>query len=74
VTRSVTGVVRVGAGPLRTWLFRDGLNHPSLGPWPRLPLLIQGGEPKRRVSRQKLVRKKQKRRPAPGCFGNSLGS
>jgi len=45
VARSATGVVRVAAIPLLIWLFSDRLNHPRRGLWPRLPLLIQGGEP-----------------------------
>ncbi len=56
MARSATGVVRVAAIPLLIWLFRDRLNHPRRGLRPWLPLLIPGGEPLCRVSRQKLVR------------------
>jgi len=45
VARRATGVVRVAAIPLLIWLFGNCSNHPRRGLWPRLPLLIQGGEP-----------------------------
>jgi hypothetical protein len=44
VGRGATGMVGVAAIPLLIWLFRYCSNHPRRGPWPRLPLLKQGGE------------------------------
>ena len=38
-------MVRVAAILLRIDFAATVSNHPRRGPWPRLPLLVQGGEP-----------------------------
>ena len=38
-------------------------NHPRCGLWPRLPLLVQGGELQGRVSRQKLTNRERGIKP-----------
>ena len=45
MARSATGVVGVAATLFLIWLFRVRFEPPRRGLWPRLPLLIQGGEP-----------------------------
>ena len=55
MTRTATGVVTAGI-PLLVWLFPSCSNRSRRGLWPRLPVIVQGGELYSRVSRQKLAR------------------